>query len=259
MTELLFALEIARKAAAAGAGVVRKRMGDAPAARIKGEEKGLVTDTDLESEKVILEILSAHTTYPILSEESGKSGNSSGPVWVVDPLDGTNNFARSLPFFAVSVGLISGNQSLVGVIADPVNQKEYFASQGNGAFCNGKPLKLHPYPGNYLPLIFLNHGYAEADRKKYMELSKRLAGTTNILKLGTTALELGFIASGSADAFICSGDELWDFAAGMVIACEAGVTFTDWQGKPWDGKGNHLLFCHPELHAGIVATICDIQ
>ena len=94
---------------------------------------------------------------------------------------------------------------------------------------------LPEFDNEYIPMLFLNHGYPEIDRSKFKELSKRLASDYNILKLGTTALELCYISSGSVDGFICSGDELWDFAAGIVITQEAGCIFTDWHGNPWDG------------------------
>jgi len=241
-------LNIALKAARAGAKVVLENFGKSKDSHVKGN-----------AEKAIIDILSAESDYAILSEESGSLQKSSGPVWVVDPLDGTNNFARSLPFFAVSVGLMDGNESLAGVIIDVVNQKEYCAVKGGGAFCNGEKI-IHPkFDTEYIPMLFLNHGYSEIDRAKFKELSKRLASNFNILKLGTTALELCFISNGSVDGFICSGDELWDFAAGIVIAQEAGSVFTDWQGKPWDGTQSHLLIARPEIHMELVKFIVDLS
>jgi myo-inositol-1(or 4)-monophosphatase len=252
-------LQIALKAARAGARIVSENFGKLKDWRVKENSKGLVTATDLAAEKTILEILKSESEYEILSEESGTSQKNNGPKWVVDPLDGTNNFSRSLPLFAVSVGLMDGNESLVGVIIDPVNQKEYSAIKGGGAFCNGKKI-IHPkFDTEYIPMLFLNHGYAKADRAKFKELSKRLASDYNILKLGTTALELCYIASGSVDGFICSGDELWDFAAGIVIAQEAGCIFTDWQGNLWDVKTSHLLISKPEIHGRLVEIIRDLD
>jgi myo-inositol-1(or 4)-monophosphatase len=251
-------LNIALEAARAAAQVIREGFEKSVDSRVKGDAKGLVTETDLKAEKVILDILSSKTNYGIISEESGLVEKSRGLKWVIDPLDGTNNFARSIPLFAVSIGLMDENESLLGVIIDPINNKEYYATKGGGAFCNGKKI-IHPkFYTDYIPMLFLNHGYAEVDRAKFKELSKRLASDFNILKLGTTAVELCYIASGSVDAFICSGDELWDFAAGIVITQEAGCIFTDWQGNLWDGKGNNLLISKPEIHGELVSIICDI-
>lgn len=252
-------LNTALKAARAGAKIVIDNFGKSNDSRVKRDSKGLVTETDLAAEKAIIEILLVESDYEILSEESGTSNINTGPKWVIDPLDGTNNFARDLPFFAVSVGLMDGAESQVGVIIDPVNKKEYYATKGGGAFFNGEKIILPEFDNSYIPMLFLNHGYAEADRSKFKELSKRLASNYNILKLGTTALELCYIASGSADGFICSGDELWDFAAGIVIAREAGCVFTDWQGNKWDGKNNHLLISKKEIHKELVKLINDLR
>ena len=242
-------LQIALKAARTGARVVLENFGKSKESRVKGDAKGLVTATDLASEKAILEVLSTESGYEIMSEESGTLHHSFGPKWVVDPLDGTNNFARALPFFAVSVGLMDGNDSLVGVIIDVVGNKEYYAVKGGGAFCNGEKIIQPVFDKNYIPMLFLNHGYAETDRAKFKKLADLLASDFNILKLGTTALELCYIASGAVDGFICSGDELWDFAAGIVIAKEAGCIFTDWKGNPWDGTNSHLLIARHEIHS----------
>jgi myo-inositol-1(or 4)-monophosphatase len=252
-------LQIALKAARSGAGVVLENFGKSKDSRVKGNSKGLVTATDLASEKAILEVLSAESVYEIMSEESLHRQNITGPVWVVDPLDGTNNFARALPFFAVSVGLMDGNESLVGIIIDVVGKKEYYAIKGGGTFCNGERIILPGFDSHYIPMVFLNHGYAETDRAKFKKLTDLLASDFNILKLGTTALELCYIASGVVDGFICSGDELWDFAAGVVIAKEAGCIFTDWKGKPWDGTHSHLLIARPEIHQHIIPKIKHLQ
>lgn len=252
-------LNIALEAARAAAKIIFNNFEKTIESRVKGDSKGLVTATDLEAEDAILEILSSQSAYEILSEESGSSQIMKGPKWVVDPLDGTNNFARSLPLFAVSIGLMDGNESLVGVIIDPINNKEYYTTKGDSTFCNGEKIRLPEFDTDYIPMLFLNHGYAEADRTKFKDLSKRLASNYNILKLGTTALELCYVANGSADGFICSGDELWDFAAGIVIAQEAGCIFTDWKGNPWDGKTTHLLIARPEIHGELVELIRDLE
>lgn len=259
MTDYSKDLKVALDAGRAAAQVIIENFGKSKESRVKGDSKGLVTATDLEAEKAILDILIAESDYEILSEESGTSNKNSGPKWVVDPLDGTNNFARSLPLFTVSIGLMDGNESLIGVIIDPINHKEYYATKGGGAFCNGEKLSLPKFDADYIPMLFLNHGYAETDRAKFKELSKRLASDFNILKLGTTALELCYIANGSVDGFICSGDELWDFAAGIVIAREAGCIFTDWKGNSWDGKTNHLIIARPEIHKELVEIIGELQ
>lgn len=255
MTDLTTALSTARKAAKAASELIRKKFGDSSNARVKGEAQGLVTDTDLESEKVIFDILQKESSFNILSEESGLLNDEPGPKWIVDPVDGTNNFARGLPFFVVSIGLMDENEFIVGVITEPVTGNEYYATKGGGAFRNGKKMELPAFQKDFTPTIFLNHGYKEFDRNRFRQLTDKLALNYNTLKLGTTALEMVNVATGSVDAFISSGDSLWDFAGGAVIATEAGCKFTDWKGNPWKGKGNLLLLARPEVHEGLVDRI----
>ena len=259
MNELQQYLEIACKAAHAGAKIILENFGKSFNAGVKENSKGLVTKTDLEAEKAILKILTAQTNFDILAEESGANMQGDNRVWVVDPLDGTTNFANTIPLFAVSIVLMEIKERLLGAILDPVHQKEDCAIKGKGAFCNGKKINPISYSSEYIPMVFLNHGYSKTDRRKFQEVTRRLSLENNILKLGTTALELCYLAMGSADAFICSGDEIWDFAAGIVIAQEAGFLFTDWRGNPWDGDGSHLLFARKEIHSTIIAKINDLQ
>lgn len=255
MDQLPHDLMVALYAARAGARVVYENFGHSGYCRVKGNERGLVTGTDLAAEKAIVQVLKNESEYAILSEEGGNLHDCSGPKWIIDPLDGTNNFARGIPLFAVSVGLMEGNRPLAGAIIDPVNKTEYFAATGTGMHCNGRKIQVPAADHSYIPMVFLNHGYPESDRYKFALAAKRLAIEYNILKLGSTALELCYVASGKVDGFICSGDELWDFAAGVVLAQEAGCKFTDWKGDRWNGLDSHILIARPEIHDDILKKL----
>jgi myo-inositol-1(or 4)-monophosphatase len=251
-------LQIARKAAEAGALVIRERFGASQTARIKNNSQTLVTDTDVAAETAILELLKNHSDYTILSEESGLSEKKHGPKWIVDPLDGTSNFARQLPLFAVSVALVHNAEILAGVIVDPMHSKEFYACKGGGAFFNNSllvPAKLQ----NPTPVLFINHGHHAEDKSRFTRATAILSPDYSLRKLGTTALELCYVAAGLFDGFICSGDEIWDFAAGVLIASEAGMIFTDWRGKAWDGKSNFVLVSRPEIHEEIIKKISPLQ
>lgn len=258
MHSLSSEINIALEAARAGAKVIRQRFGDSSNARVKGKAQGLVTDTDLAAEQAIFKVLKKHSSYNILSEESGLLRNEPGKKWVVDPLDGTSNFARGIPLFAVSIGLMEGNDFLAGVIIDPILQNEYCAEKGGGAFLNGKRITLPALQPGFTPCIFLNHSYSETDRNHFIQLAKQLAVSYDTLKFGTTAVELCYLATGSADAFICSGDSLWDFAAGVVIATEAGAVFSDWQGRNWTGESDKLLISRQEIHEKLTSHLKNI-
>lgn len=245
-------IETALMAARAGAEVIRQRFGNSSNARVKGDAKGVVTDTDLASERAIIDILKRYSSHNILSEESGLLRDDPGKKWVIDPLDGTSNFARGIPFFAVSVGLMDENDFIAGVIIDPISGNEYYAVKGEGAFCNGEKISISPLQKGFTPCICLNHGYSVTDRNKFIQMTSRLAVDYDILKPGATALELCYVATGAIDGFICSGDALWDFAAGVVIATEAGAVFSNWQGKSWNEKKNELLITRPEIYDNLL-------
>jgi len=163
----------------------------------------------------------------------------------------------STPMFAVSVALVNGTNLLTGVIIDPIHKNEFFATSGSGAFCNGIPI-ASGNKGKAVPAIFLNHGYQREDKNRFVEITRRLSLDYSLRKLGTTALEICYVAEGCFDGFICSGDEIWDYAAGVLIAREAGCVFSGWQGQPWDGKNSFILVARPEIHRHLADKIRDL-
>ncbi|HZH71029.1 MAG TPA: inositol monophosphatase [Mariniphaga sp.] len=247
-------IETARRAAREGAAVIRSRYMLPQEIKVKADSNTLVTETDVAAETAIIQVLTSESDFRILSEESGYSGKEDGPVWIVDPLDGTSNFARSLPLFAVSIALVHNNQLLAGVIADPVHDIEYYALKGEGAFYNSQPLIKNPQIDS-IPVLIINHGAYAQDKVKFAALTNMLASNYNLRKLGTTALELCFVATGFFDGFICAGDEIWDYAAGALIAAEAGFCFTTWAGNEWDGVDNSILVCRPELQIELLTIL----
>jgi len=220
-----------------------------------------VTAADLAADAAIAAILAERLPgIPVATEEQTATHAIAARRFIlVDPLDGTSNFAHGIPIFAVSIGLMEGNNFLSGVIIDPILQNEYLAEKGGGAFYNGRKIVPPAFQPGFTPCIFLNHSYGESDRNHFIQLTEELAVPYDTLKLGTTALELCYLATGAVDGFVCSGDSLWDFAAGAVIATEAGCVFTDWKGRPWDGKSNFVLISKPEIHGKLVEKTKDLQ
>lgn len=189
---------------------------------IKVSRKGVndfFTSADLHSEKVIIEELAkARPAYSVLSEEHGfVEGEDKDHCWVVDPLDGTVNFMRGIPFWCISVALKSEGEIIAGVAYDALHNEAFFAEKGKGAFLNNRRLRLSPV--HCLGDAVVAYGGvppALVDR-----ISKScMAGR----RLGSTALDLAYVAAGRIDAFIRSGENNeWDVAAGTLIAEEAGV------------------------------------
>ena len=252
-------LTLAREAAQLGALVVRERFDQVLAIEEKAGQKGLVTEVDKQAEEAILNHLRSSSAYGVLAEESGRSSGESGPMWVVDPLDGTNNFARGLPLFAVSIALAIDFRPLLGVIVNPLTGDEYCAVRGQATLINGQPVRDNTRQQHSTPSVLAEYGYATEHRERFLELARRLVDRTDMRSLGTTALELCFVAAGRASAFVCSGDEFWDFAAGLVIAEGAGCVVSDWRGRPWDGSNHYLLISHAQWHKWIVDAVSDLQ
>jgi len=251
--------ELARQAAERGAAVVRERFGQVLKAEEKAGQKGLVTEVDQQAEEAILTCLQSASSYGVLAEESGLSAGKSELMWVVDALDGTNNFARGLPLFAVSIALVFDGKPILGVIVNPLTGDEYCAVQGGPTLINDAKMRVQTERQHKAPSILAEYGYASEHRMRYLRLAQRLVDESDMRTLGSTAMDLCFVAAGRANAFVCSGDELWDFAAGMVIAEQAGCLVSDWRGQPWDGSNDFLLVSHPQWHAWIVEAIQDLQ
>lgn len=252
-------LQLAIRAAQAGAEVVARASRTGREAEVKAGDKGLVTETDRASERAILEVIRSHSPHPVVGEEGGQTGGTSDTYWIVDPIDGTTNFARGIPLFAVSVALLQGHEALVGVILDPIRQECFYAEKGRGAYVNGRPIRVSSNQNLASSTVFVNHGYPKEDRERFVAVVSRLAENFFIRKFGTTALELAYVANGLVDAFICSGDELWDFAAGVRLIQEAGGRFTDWQGRDWDGSTSFILLSNGLLHDYLSDKIGDLQ
>lgn len=258
MKDLKDSLVTAKKAAVEASQILRDLFETSLAVDEKSEAKGILTEADNRAEEAILSILSRESPFPILSEEAGLIRDGSGPKWVVDPLDGTTNFAHRIPFFGVSVALIDASEILLGVVADPAHGRLFYAEKGRGAYCDGTRLQQIPSVSR-APTIIVDYGYAEPDRLRSVEVTSRFVLDTSIRKLGSSAVELTHVASGHFDAFVCSGDELWDFAAGLLIAEEAGCSVTDWRGDLWNISNNYIIVARPDLHASIVSRVRDLQ
>lgn len=213
--------------------------------------QSIVTEIDKASEEVIIKIIEENSKYPILSEETRSHIENAETYWAIDPLDGTTNFARKIPFFAVSIALISHKKPILGVIYNPALQDLYAAEEGKGLFVNGQNSKI----GNDSNLVFVNTGYSKEHKAKYAQINTLVAPDYTIRKMGSTAIELAMVVSGSADGFICWGDELWDHAAGILMVQEAGGIVTDWKGNAWTTDTNYVLAGNKTTHADLFNLI----
>ncbi len=226
-------LKIIIKAAHAGGEVLKKYFGQTLTQKEKSNPSDLQTKADLESEKAILKILRIKfPKYNINSEEDGESKNGSDYTFVVDPLDGTANFVIGIPNFCVSIGLLHKNKIIAGVIYQPIPDVTYFAERGKGAFLNNKRMRVSKVLNKRRIIIAPCFNYTtNRDYKIAMFATLIKARPKRTSWNWSVAGDLCFIANGRIDSLISSGTEIHDFAAGKLIAKEAGAKIIDFKGK----------------------------
>ena len=193
----------------------------------------MYTTIDVDAEHAIIEMLGS-SGYSVYGEETGITHGKGNKMWIIDPLDGTQNFVRGLPFFAVSIALIENDDLVLGVVYDPLLDECYSAERNAGAYRNRERITASKKEALMDAAVLIEHGKSAISRKRYAECTTVLMqqGCT-VLRLGSTALMLCHVATGGFDAFVSVGDELYDHAAGLIIAKEAGAHISDWSGNAW--------------------------
>jgi myo-inositol-1(or 4)-monophosphatase len=193
-----------------------------------------------------------------LGEEGGISGDDSAPAWIVDPLDGTANFVRGFPHWAVSIGRTAGGprgELVIGVIWDPVKRDLFAAEKGSGAFRNGKRIAPLGPDGLAGAAIATGFPFRQASRiDVYLSLFREIfLNCRSLRRAGSAALDLAYTAAGVFDGFFEFGLSAWDTAAGAVLVREAGGVITDFDGgEGWRARG-HVVAGTPRVHDAIVA------
>jgi myo-inositol-1(or 4)-monophosphatase len=206
----------------------------------KDEHGDLVTDVDLEAERLILETIRA--SFPgdlIRSEETGWSGVDGDWLWLVDPLDGTNNFAIGLPAFGVAITLLYRKEPVVGVVYESVTERMYSAVAGRGAMCDGEPLVVPEGPPDK-PLRKRTVGWIQGHQVQKEPAAMRLKSLLDesckrTLRLWAPALLWTMLARGQLDGIVLYDSEGDDLYAGVLIAKEAGASVLRFDGSPFDG------------------------
>lgn len=205
----------------------------------------LVTGTDILVEKSTIEFLKEeYPDFYILSEESASSSVVSGYTWIIDPLDGTNNYVFGVPFFCVNVALVKDEDVLLGITYDPVRRELFVAEKGQGAFLNGSAIQVSQEKLLRESLVGLDLGYSQEQGEELLQVASALWWQVHCLRLiGSASLGLAYVACGRFNLYIHRYLYPWDIASGLSLISEAGGKILDWEGKP---SG---LFCR-EIIAG---------
>lgn len=233
-------LHIATEAAHAAGKILRDGWGKPHAIAFKGAIN-LVTEVDHAAEAVLIEHFTRATpTFDILAEESGAHTRGSAFRWVIDPVDGTTNYAHHFPYFAVSIGLEENGASIVGVVYDPILDQLFSATRGGGAFLNGE--KISSSHAQTVAESVLATGLIyemwESDRG-LPEIIRMIKSARSIRINGSAALDLANVACGRLDAYCDTGLYAWDISAGRLLVTEAGGVFKQYG----DASRTDLTYC----------------
>ncbi len=233
------------------------------AAESKTATTDLVTRYDRAAEEVICtELRRRFPTHRILAEESGDQGGPSDePRWIIDPIDGTTNFAHGLPLFSISIACEWDGLVRVGVVHAPAIGWTFSAILGHGSFRNGERLSVSQCDEIDRALLVTGFPYdrktsTENNFAQFLHLKRRAQG---IRRLGSAALDLSLVAAGSLDGYWEMKLQPWDIAAGLLIAKEAGAVTSDWQGNPVSLQRGEVLCAGPNLHGALLAALRSID
>ena len=214
--------------------IIRSGFGTSFKIRKKGPIN-LVTEIDMRAEnKIVTMIKRNFPSHRILTEESKPYGGDSPFRWIVDPLDGTTNFAHGIPLCCVSIGLEYEGEIILGGVYNSLLGELFFAEKGKGSFLNGKRIQVSVTKKLNDSLIVTGFPYDRQEKAEYYlkYFKKALEHTQGIRRLGAAALDLAYVACGRFDAFWEFSLKPWDIAAGALIVREAGGTVSDFKGNP---------------------------
>ncbi|MCS5705248.1 inositol monophosphatase [Synechococcus sp. FGCU-3] len=252
--------QVARRAADAGGERLRRHFGKLEQIREKGRCGDLVTEADTAAEAAVLALLDAETPeIGVLAEESGRRPRPGDLEWVVDPLDGTTNYAHSYPFFGTSVGLCWRGQPLLGALTVPALDEHYWAAPGAGAWCNERRLQVSGCNALADSLLVTGFAYDRHSRldNNYAEFAYFTHRTHGVRRGGAAAVDLAFVAAGRCDGYWERGLSPWDLAAGVVLVEQAGGVVSAYDGSELDLASGRLIACGPRIHGAIVAGLAQ--
>ena len=252
-------LQVIKKALLAGGRVLSAKFGRVTY-RLKGRAN-LLTEADLASQKKVIGVIRA--AFPddgFMAEESDVVETPNGRMWIIDPLDGTTNYAHGFPAAAVSIGFSERGTVKAGGVYDPFRKELFLASRGGGAFLNGRRLSVAKVPSIDKALLVTGFPYDRAEKAAYYcgFFAEFMRLSHDVRRMGVASLDMCWAAAGRAAGYWEFGLKPWDVAAGEVIVEEAGGKVTDFSGKPWrvgTAMGSQTLAANPRLHAAMLRVI----
>ena len=238
--------------------VLRSGFGKNFSIEYKTNVANLVTEYDKKSEKIIIDFINKEfPTHSVLAEESGMHDSSGEYLWVIDPLDGTTNFAHGLPIFSVSIGVQKNGEMICGVIYDVMRDAMYSAEKGSGSFCNRRKLGVSTNDDLHKSVLVTGFPYNVHENPDfaYERFAAFLRVARAVRRLGSAAIDMCYVAEGVFDGFWEVSLNAWDMAAGMIIVEEAGGVITDFSGNPTNIFGKQILTSNGNVHKAMIDTL----
>ena len=227
----------------------------------KVDRKGridLVTEADTAVEAAIIQTLTRQFPgHAILAEESGATRKDSPYLWVIDPLDGTTNFAHGLPLFSISIAFQAHGETLFGAVFNPITDELFMAEKGKGATLAGKPIMTSDIATVEESLLVTGFPYnvREILPRLLSRFEACLDAAQGVRRLGSAALDLCHLACGRFEGFWEENLKAWDTAAGVLIAQEAGACITDFKGKPYTPGDATMLATNGSIHNEMITLL----
>jgi myo-inositol-1(or 4)-monophosphatase len=253
---------LAIEAARAAGELLRSELAGARRIAFKGAPTNLVTEMDARAEALILDrVRESFPEDAILSEEMGATSGRSGRRWIVDPLDGTTNYAHGIPIFAASIALEVGGRVQLGVIYDPNHDELFVAERGGGAFVNDRKLVVSSTPTLDESLLASGFPYniretADNNVAEFAAFSLRAQG---VRRMGSAVLYLAWLAAGRFDGYWELRTGPWDVAAGGLLVEEAGGRVTALDGGPLDLDRPAIVASNGRIHREMLKVLAEVR
>lgn len=250
-------MEVAMAAAREAGEYALKRLGSVIEISHKGGKNNLVTDVDKASEEIVIRhIRENFPEHSILAEESGRSCEKNDYMWIIDPLDGTTNYAHAFPFFCVSIGVLYRQEVVIGVVYNPNLDELFTAEKGKGAFLNSNPINVSATATVEASLLATGFQYDPVERLKNLKyMGKVLEVAQAIRRAGAAALDLSYVACGRFDGFWEQGLKPWDTSAGYLIINEAGGTISTMDNGTYDIYQKDIVATNGKIHSQLLSIL----
>ena len=222
-----------------------------------------VTKTDIKVEQILVEELNkARPSYSIIAEELGSvtTDRDEDFKWIIDPIDGTSNFLHGIPHFAISVGLEHNKEIICGIIYDPIKDEMFIAEKGNGSYLNNQRMRVSSRSKLKDCIIFTGgpiHAATDKDRESALEEYKKFSSKAHlpIRKMGSSSLDMAYVAAGRCDGFWQRNLNYWDIAAGIILVKESGGFVTDFNGENRYIQNKTILVTNSKINNEMIEVL----